>query len=66
IVLGAETLPEKVKVDADGRFRVQINVKKMPGDYEVLIEQRDGKRLSQHKTFIKIVTRDKHEQPETK
>jgi len=37
----------------------------MPGDYEIVIEQRDGKRLSQHKIFIKVVTEDKRE-PETK
>ena len=65
VLLGGETLAENVKVDADGRFRVQINVKKMPGDYEVVIEQRDGKRLSQHKTFIKVVTGDRRE-PERK
>lgn len=27
---------------------VRIDVKKMPGDYDLVIERRDGKRLSQH------------------
>ena len=45
-------------------MRVQIEIRKMPGDYEVVIEQRDGNRLSQHKTFIEVVTLDKRERRE--
>lgn len=65
VFLAGESVADNVKVDADGRFRVQIEVKKMPGDYEVVIEQRDGNRLSQHKTFIKVVTADKRNRPES-
>jgi hypothetical protein len=66
VLLAGELVAENVKVEADGRFRVQIEVKKMPGDYEVVIEQRDGNRLSQHKTFVKVVTADKRDRPESK
>jgi photosystem II stability/assembly factor-like uncharacterized protein len=61
VFLAGAVVADNIKVDADGRFRVQLEVKKMPGNYEIVIEQRDGNRLSQHKTFIKVVTTDKGE-----
>jgi hypothetical protein len=61
VFVDGQLAAQNVKVDAEGRFSVQFEIKKMPGDYNVVVEQREGNRLSQHRTFIKVVTQDRSE-----
>jgi hypothetical protein len=58
ILIDNEVVLDNVQVDANGAFRVRIRVDRVVGDYEIKVEQRDGKRLTREKTALKVVPRD--------
>jgi photosystem II stability/assembly factor-like uncharacterized protein len=63
IWLGGELVAREVKVDERGQFRAEIVLQNTPGDYELRVEQTEGKRLSRDKTIIKLVPHDERESP---
>jgi hypothetical protein len=52
---------EKVPVQDDGSFLIDIPVAHAPGEMIVTVEQRDGNRLSSERTVIDIATQDRAE-----
>jgi hypothetical protein len=48
-----------VIVGKDGTFRVQFEAKQMPGDYPIVVEQKEGKRTSEERMYVKVVTEDR-------
>jgi hypothetical protein len=47
-----------VSADASGSFRVEVTLDRRPGDYEVVVEQQDGRRLIRDRSTVKVVLHD--------
>jgi photosystem II stability/assembly factor-like uncharacterized protein len=54
-----ETVSKGGVVAKDGTFRVEFEVKQMPGDYGLVVEQKEGKRTSLERMYIKVITGDR-------
>ena len=61
IRLADEIVADHIAVDKNGRFNIQIEVKRMAGDYEITVEQKERKRISLERTRVKVVPRDESE-----
>ena len=53
-----EVVAERVPVQADGSFSVDIPVRHLPGEVLVTAEQRDGRRLTVERATMDIITND--------
>jgi hypothetical protein len=61
ILFDGQVAAEKVPVQDDGSFLIDIPVAHAPGEMIVTVEQRDGSRLSSERTVIDIATQDRAE-----
>lgn len=55
VQVGGQLVADHVKVDESGSFRVLLQTNRLPGDYDVFVEQQEGKRVSMDHTKLKVV-----------
>jgi hypothetical protein len=48
-----------VAVAKDGTFRAEFEAHEMPGDYALVVEQKEGKRTSRERMYVKVITVDR-------
>lgn len=53
-----EVVAERVPVQPDGSFSVDILVRNLPGEMIVTAEQRDGHRLTMERAIVDVMTKD--------
>ncbi|MDQ3242177.1 MAG: glycoside hydrolase [Gemmatimonadota bacterium] len=58
ILLDGFVVAERIQVNADGSFSVDVPASRPPGEIVITVEQRDGLRLTVEKTTFEIVTKD--------
>jgi hypothetical protein len=63
--IGEDVVARDVAVDGEGRFRRELELALLPGDYAITAEQRDGLRLLQDRTHIKVIVGDEPEEGES-
>ena len=56
--IGEARVQQPVTADAGGAFRVEVTLDRRPGDYEVVVEQQDGRRLIRDRSTVKVVLYD--------
>ncbi len=61
IRIGDRQLADQVKVDAEGNFKHEILVDLASGEYLIIVEQQDGKRLTQGSDYLVVVPSDEFE-----
>jgi photosystem II stability/assembly factor-like uncharacterized protein len=59
ILLADQIVASDVAVAQDGTFQAQIEVNQRPGDYLIVVEQKEGKRISLERTYVKVITQDR-------
>lgn len=62
VCVGVLDQTREAQVGADGRFRLALEVRGPLGDHEVVVEQRQGRRLTRETTQLKIRPRDDPEE----
>jgi hypothetical protein len=62
VLIGEEIVARDVAVDAEGRFRLEFELERLPGDYALTVQQHDGVRLLQDRTHIKVIVGDEPEE----
>lgn len=55
IAIGGVVVPGNIPVSEDGHFAIPFQITRTPGEYAVVVEQTDGKRLSMDRTVLKVV-----------
>jgi hypothetical protein len=59
ISFAQNVVAKSVVVTKDGTFKVQFEVKQMPGDCPLDVEQKEGRRTSLARTYVKVITGDR-------
>jgi photosystem II stability/assembly factor-like uncharacterized protein len=47
-----------IAVGADGKFRADFKAQRMPGDYALVVAQKQGMATAQERSYVKVVTSD--------
>ncbi len=59
ILFAEKVVAKGVPVAKDGTLRAEFEAAEIPGDYPLVVEQREGKRTSLERMYVKVMTGDR-------
>ena len=64
ISLNQKIINKDLHVDKSGNFKAKINIDLIPGSQQIIVEQRQGKKLTKTTTTILVVSSDEPDKKE--